>query len=591
MTGINWDTIGQLNFDRVAENLICRRYPDADQAYAVDGRGGDGGDGGKDIVIRQGNRTRIFQLKYFPEGFSGGFKQTRQRQITKSYNSALRHNPFEWVLVVPRNLTTDERTFVEGLSAGDPDAPIINIIGRKELDDLVIDNPDVDRWWNRDSLREAAKLYQQETSLLLDPQRDLAQRVRDLGSIVDAVDSDWTLDFRRDGDQITQILRPRHNRAHITSPIRVSFSAAFGPEHADLERQLQRSIAFGTADVVELPAEVLSSFRVDGPELVASETTPVKLLLSPVSEAPGIGMTVELRILDENGELTNSHDGKVSYAGDGTEGFSLDLAFCHGKLTVQLLYPRDMGPGDTGTICLSYDLADCLPYEVLQVFALARGIKTAPRFELHLAGEGLLMALNTNQPVGGDDEQSAILEEIAEDLDVLQRHSGVHFTLPSEFTDKERADLRVARILLDGGLAASPSARSYTLPLDCVEDSPQLRALLAGPFRMEWPARELAVELAGKTMRVGGVTVFHPSAVAVNGPEVIAALESGDTDEVSVRFAPSDGGFLYLTLTEGLDERRNTLSESLWGLKGIEQPRPDPADHEAPGTTSASESA
>lgn len=415
--------------------------------------------------------------------------------------------------------------------------------------------------------------------MLLKPQSDLSQRIRDLGSTVDAVDPDWTFDFQREGGRVTQILRPRHARAHLTSPIKISFTAAFDPEHADLERRLQRSIAFGTADTVELPAEVLSSFRVDGPELVAGEKTPAKLILSPTSEAPGIGKAVELRILDEIGELTNSYDGKVAYAGDGTEGYSLDLAFCNGKLTVQLLYPLNMGPGDTGAISLSYDLAESMPYEALQVLVLARGIKTAPRVELHSA-EGLVMALNTNQSPSGesadDVDHASILEEIAEDLDILQRHSGVHFALPREFTDKERADLRVARILLAGGLAASPSARSYTRPLNGVEDSPQLRSLLTAPFQMEWRAQAISVELAGKTMRVGEVTVSHPSVIAVNGPEVIAALESGDTGGVSARFAPSDGGFMYVTLTEGLEERRNTLAETLWGLTGIEQPRPAP---------------
>jgi len=63
---IEWDRIRKPKFDRIVEALFTRLYGDADEFRVYDGRGGDGG---KDIYVRQGKRVRIFQLKYFPEGF------------------------------------------------------------------------------------------------------------------------------------------------------------------------------------------------------------------------------------------------------------------------------------------------------------------------------------------------------------------------------------------------------------------------------------------------------------------------------------------------------------------------------------------
>lgn len=83
-------------------------------ALAIDGRGGDGG---IDIDVRvegTGQLTEILQLKWFPEGFSKLFSP-RKEQIKKSFERAMAHNPDVWTLVVPANLTTNERKSVLAL--------------------------------------------------------------------------------------------------------------------------------------------------------------------------------------------------------------------------------------------------------------------------------------------------------------------------------------------------------------------------------------------------------------------------------------------------------------------------------------------
>ena len=63
------------------------------------------------------------------------------------------------------------------------------------------------------------------------------------------------------------------------------------------------------------------------------------------------------------------------------------------------------------------------------------------------------------------DEELLIVEQLADDLDAVQRHCGAHFNMPEAVTPAERVDLRVARILIEGGIVASPKAPRFTFPL------------------------------------------------------------------------------------------------------------------------------
>ena len=109
---IEWDKLKQHEFDRVVEALVLRRFGEG--VRAVDGRGGDDG---IDIEIMKGTRRTILQLKCFPEGFSGGFKDTRRRQIQKSFDTAMsKRKPAEWKLVLPSVCTNDQDQFVRKLN-------------------------------------------------------------------------------------------------------------------------------------------------------------------------------------------------------------------------------------------------------------------------------------------------------------------------------------------------------------------------------------------------------------------------------------------------------------------------------------------
>ncbi|MFJ2478041.1 hypothetical protein ACIOWI_34605 [Streptomyces sp. NPDC087659] len=74
---VEWERVGQPGFDRIVEALAHRMYDASARVEVVNGRGGDDG---IDIKVTSGSRVRIFQLKYYLDGFpTASFKGRRSR--------------------------------------------------------------------------------------------------------------------------------------------------------------------------------------------------------------------------------------------------------------------------------------------------------------------------------------------------------------------------------------------------------------------------------------------------------------------------------------------------------------------------------
>ncbi|MEU2258124.1 hypothetical protein ABZ540_33680 [Nocardia xishanensis] len=571
---IDWDKIGQELFDRIVEALINRRYRIADSVIAVNGRGGDGG---IDLEVRQGDRVRIFQLKYFPEGFSGGFAKSRRAQITRSYDKMLDEKPYEWVLVVPNNLTPSEREFVNGLGKGS-ETPRRNVIDRTGLDDLLIDFPEVDRWAQRNvttELRENAKIFNREVDNLLGPD-DLGSRVHDLGELVDSANPDWTYDFHRVGDTVSQVLRAQHPRAHIVSPVHVTVRGQFGPQHAELIERFQRKARFGTAERVELPPETVTGIDVTGPEHIARQFDSGTVIIDGVGDAaPGVGRLMELRFSDEDGTVIAAHEGRITHLGNGTHGYALEAAFYDDRLSMRIMFPESPDKQGVPTSAqISHNIHGARPRVVLDVLGLARLIRTAGKVEVFIENNFLLSVLNKAD--NELDNDALVLEEFAADLDVVQQHCGQYFAVSDSISPLDRVQIRVARILIEGGIVADPQTTTVTLNLSG-KDSPELRATLAEP---EVPVLvgvdNYTVSLAGRTLPIGPVYVFHHAASLEDPAAAIAALDAGEAAGFAVKYEPARDPYFFVASAELPPDRLDNQPQTLWELTGITQPRQQP---------------
>lgn len=277
---IEWDRIGQPGFDRIVEALVHRMYDASASVEAVNGRGGDAG---IDIKVTSGSRVRIFQLKYYPDGFPTGSYKGRRPSVKESFSRAMAHSPWEWVLVVPCTLTTPEREFTASLAAGQ--GVRVRVWDRAKLDGLMATHADLEASFTRNQLYDAAKVFGQEQAMLMGGLPDVHARVEGLGRQVDGLDDHWTVDFARQGETVVQTLRGKHPRAHEISPVEFTVTGN-GPWDPELTAAVRRSLGFGVPEEVVLPREAVQSLTVRGPEWLSGDHRDIEVRWRPVVAVP-----------------------------------------------------------------------------------------------------------------------------------------------------------------------------------------------------------------------------------------------------------------------------------------------------------------
>jgi hypothetical protein len=561
---IEWERIGQLAFDRVVEALVHRLYDATAEVVPVNGRGGDGG---IDIKVTSGARVRIFQLKYYTDGFPTTAKG-RRPSIKKSFARAMDHDPYEWTLVVPCTLSHSERAFVEALADGR--SVKITIMDRAELDDRLATHHDLDASFARDQLMEAAKVYNQERTMLCGGTQDLAERVGALGRQVDDLDPHWTVDFSREGDAVVHTLRGKHPRAHEVSPVSLSLTSRADRMSEDLISALTRSLGFGVAEQVVLPPEAVESLSISGPDWLSRTHHDVEVTWRPAGASSHAGAAAEVAFFNEHNTVAATYTGRLDGLGAGAIGRSVEVDLHGGRL--RLLIPREKTAAAKLAFSSTLDGLDTA--DALKLLGLHHRLLTGGRFEVRTDGK----TIGGGQlPAAGSAAALQQLHELrlyVEDLDVLQRHCEQYFPVPAELPAIERIALRQARLLLDGHCIASPFTPALTITLNGTgHDDPEFRAGLSGePHCMYAISPEFTLTLAGRTFDLGSVNVFHPRVIAENGARTLAALDAGQAEGIQVVLRPVDGEHYRLYLTASPDDGR-PLIPTPFGLDGYPDPR------------------
>ncbi|AZM87595.1 hypothetical protein [Streptomyces sp. W1SF4] len=416
-------------------------------------------------------RVRIYQLKYFPDGFPGS-SQGRRAGIKRSFKKALEHDPDDWVLVVPCALTLSERAYVQDLGAG-AERPRIRVLDRAWLDDKLALHADLESSFVRDDLREAARDYRAELAFLAGGTDDIAQRVGALGRRIDRLDLHWSIDVAYRNGAVVQTLRPKHPRAQQVSPIYFTVRGHFKDADPGLTAAVRRVVGFGTAEELILPASAIQELSVHGPEWLRIDGENAEVRMEPLSPAPGQGQSVELVFLDGSGAVRSVHEGTVRAMGKGQLGSSLDLAFTGLRLT---FCHADDASVPTAASC-AVDLTGLSCPDALQALDIYGQVMEGSAFRLRLNGEELAAGTFPGAGLTQEDrERLARLRLTVEDLHVVQQHARHHFSVPSELRPADRVLLRIARLLIEGHCVANPFLASLSIELNG-QDSPVLRAL------------------------------------------------------------------------------------------------------------------
>lgn len=548
MSAIDWERLGQPEFDRQVEALFMEEHKDLPQdAYVVNGRGGDDG---IDIQIRRDGRLIIVQLKFFPEGFSGGWVKRRE-QIRRSFKSALAHDPDEWWLVVPWTVTIPERRFLDGLlrKAEPPRAtPVITVFDRPKLDGLAGKHPGLVGYFHRDELREAAQIYGQERALL-QHRDDVVARVGALSRQADTLHPDWRFDLQAVDGVPGLVLMPKHPQAALRSPINISFDATFGPAEKELGAAWAKAITYGTPEAVELPGSLVSNFRIDGPEFIASSGEPLAALsLIPWNNHP-VGQPIEVSFSDGAGATVATYRGKTTWLGAGPGGFSVRAAFFDSVLQVEFLLPADKTKGGQFNFSFTLDGAD--PAAVVRTIRLIEQADAASAVTLQIDDQYRATLQGKEHPgsrFADAREDLRTHSEIADDLVVVQEATSRYFPYPAAVTALDRAKLRAIRLLLEGRCVVVPNAGGLTAVLSGEYDD-NIRMFVAPGFHSISLERDgEAWSLFGQEIPLGSASLLLTQVEVVDVDSVRQALEAGTAEgrRMELRCREGYGVWIYL---------------------------------------------
>jgi hypothetical protein len=275
MTGINWRQIDEPLFVRIVDAILDRIW--GDWGVAPEGRGGDAG-----IDYRVDGTRIIYQYKFYPDG---GNTASRRRHIKASFVDAMKHNPEEWVLVVPARILPAMRAYVLGLS----DQIKITIQDQPRLDNLLAKFDDLAEYFKYRT--ELDYLHAQAEMLKVNPvfrgPEDVDNKTAALKRAVDASDPDWTFDITARAGEIVRTLVPKHPNAALRSPINIRYTALI-PTDSPESRQFEIGHTYGFAEPFKLAGSMVRDFRITGPDLVAYEGAIGELEYHPVQAVLGV---------------------------------------------------------------------------------------------------------------------------------------------------------------------------------------------------------------------------------------------------------------------------------------------------------------
>lgn len=578
---IDWDQIGREKFDRIVGALAHRQFPTPATVEVINGRGGDGG---RDIVIRQGRRLRIAQLKYFPGGFSST-QGKRRRQIRDSWLSIRGGHtvkgkvqpewpdgkPYEWIFVYPDNLTDSERRYLTDL-IGDTRVRL-TVWDRAWLDSHLADYPALhDSFHMDDIVHSRIRDHREEETHLLGGLTDLHKRHIRLKQLTDAIDSDWTYDHSDAGDVTTYTLRPQHSHAVATSPIGLTLNGAFGPDQEELKKAFLEMLDFGTPGSVVLPEGVVKDFALTGPPALAETVPGGEVTITSLGSPEARGKRIRFTFRDAHGKQHATHEGVVDHVGAGVQGGSV-LAIFHSVMEVTMTIGRTTMVGG-----LSYRMRTrgASVSDAIKALKFHNALYTVGELDILLEGEPAGSIKITSQDTDDLSDFAAILD----DLDVIERNTDCYFTLPDTLERYDRVLIRAVRLLLDGNCVNMPGLNTLSATLNGNDDA-GLRQMLARPSLMfKAEITEMVIDIVGTSVPLGNVVLWHTSVTPNDAEGLLAAIDAG-TEQGLDLVLKADTGLFRAYREDAMTDPHLPLIVTPWGIAGITEPADTAVELEA----------
>ena len=530
---IVWKNVSEVDFNSIAENLLVRHFSkDGLVAAAVDGRGGDEGIDVELRVKKTGQLIRVFQLKWFPQGFSGGFG-ARKTQIKASFDRAITAHPKlpRWTLVIPGNGTIPERKYTTLLGQGR--WVQTDFMGATELELLLGIYPEIQQYHQGDYHREALEIVGRESAALNRPQ-DLFAEVQRIQKRTSGRSNYWASEFSASGGITTLSYRALRPDAHVKEPLSVMFEATFHVGDEELHQQFREMLDYGSSKRFELPPHVIRNARNVGPEWFAEDLGRVSVAVLP-PEGDSVSDPFLISAQDRNGRALASLRGTLTHVDRGGVGVLYEAAF-PGGLMSKWTVPFDRSAA--GLLTLSLETANEDPAEAWRSILFVEALALADQLVISLGNARETLALNNSgtdlPPIDPD------LRQLVDDLAFLNYEFNVSMLVPKTITRSDRVWVGVARLIQEGKVTSYPDVGSLTFTLSGESITEAERLLTQESvvlLRNEWWQRELL----GQTLTFDDIAIFHHKVSATDGEVHAVAVKAGSGAGRRVTLVPVDG--------------------------------------------------
>ena len=561
LSSVNWKNIEENDFNSLAEALlVLDNSRDGLTAHALDGRGGDGGIDVDVLVNKTGQLVRVYQLKWFPQGFSGGFRP-RRTQIKDSFDTAVSTTDMTvWYLVVPSNLTPNERRYISTLSA--PRLVRKRVIGTVELDLLLAKYPEIRSLAERGALREALQILGREAAALALP-GDASRELLLLQSRLDARSAYWSTDLELLNGTVIERLRAKRPDAALREPLSISITTQFGAEHSVLAQQYADGINFGVVEPILLPSQVVKSFEKLGPDWFAETAGPGELEIAP-SDEPHVPFRVKISSRDQGGSLIATLSGTSEAVAVGGLGGTLVVKYS-GGLTQRWTMARDATV--TGKVALTFTPGGHNASSVRRAIRFIDSIALAQRIDVE-SGErrDTLLLEEPAQPFNVGEA----VRELADDMMFIEQATETEFLYPiTPPSDSDRLWVRTVRRLLEGRVVAAPGVESFTATLSGTLSASFGKFLTTpAPIVLSDPCWNL--EVFEQSIEIGEVNFFNPSVQVEDAAVHLKALRSGHGEGRLFTMLPTDRSPFRVYMPSVVEDKANIVAEP-WSVPGVRE--------------------
>lgn len=563
---IDWQTIKHGDFDRAVEALILRIHANSElHPFAINGKGGDDGIDAA-AAHPDGSIEIVYQLKYFPEGFSGAHGKSRKPQVKKSFDTALeKQRPQRWVLIMPPNPQIGERNYVNALAENNNVS--VEIWGRAQLDEHFAKYPDLEQAITRNDTVDYLSAFNAESAALAGPE-DLPRRAEKLLEIHNTESIYWKADglTLENGEVRVQYSQKRPD-AMEHEPMRTYLGLSFGADQDDLRQQVQQILDFGSFAGVALPADN-AKFWVEKPAwahyrapiLEENESLELHSGMSKTFDPP---LPFVFHLKDDFGYTKGNFSGSIDARTGGRKGSQLRWVLSPILSGTVLM---EFGDIKAGRLTYNFSPREAKLETFTEAVTFMKQVHKGAVMEFYIEGRRLTTIQLNSSDSAAPFEHNEFTNAMMDDLRVIQNSfPDCAFVVPMNVVPWQRRWLRAARYLLEGHRVPLPPLGPTTFTL---EDPSRefIERFLTEPGQLIAPVFHLPFEWERTKVDLGTGYVHFPEFEVVNREDLERCLENmPEKITLTIRVTGDDPANAWLSDDS---ERKEIPALKQWEIPG-----------------------